>query len=275
MRELEGRKLKNIALLILVLTNLCLLAFVLQRELQDRYFSWQTRSNAIRLLTEGKGVELEEGLVPDQITLTPQKVERDLELESTLAAGVLGGTVQAENRGAGVYRYFNQNGSLQFHSDGTFSGEFTAGAFPLGDDRVQACLSLLEELQFQGQLLEEEEGELVFRQLWQDVPLFNQQVTMVVSDGCLVAMAAGRRLAGAPEEDSSRATITPATALIEAYNGINALGYVCSRMDSIIQGYVSAASLSGPTTLTPVWRVVTDTGEYQLNLVTGEVTRVT
>ena len=272
---MEGRKLKNIALLILVLTNLCLLAFVLQRELQDRYFSWQTRSNAISLLVTEKGVDLEESLVPDQITLMPQKVERDLEQEGVLAAQLLKAPVQTENRGAGVYRYFNQNGSLQFHSDGTFSGEFTPGAFPLGDDPTQACLALLEQLGMQAQLLEVEQDSLVFRQLWQEVPLFSHQVTLEESGGCLTAIVAGRRLVGEPEEDLSQSTITPATALIEVYNDINALGYVCSRIDDITQGYVSTTSLSGPMSLTPVWRVATDTGEYQLNLVTGEVVRVT
>ena len=271
---MEGPKLKNIALLILVLTNLCLLVFVLQGELQGSYFSWQSRSNAVRLLVEEKGVKLEESLIPDQIRLTPQTVTRDLEQEGALAARLLGDSVQAENRGAGVYRYFNRQGSLQFHSDGAFSGEFSQGALPLEGDQVQACLTLLEELDFQGELLEKGENTLTFRQLWQGAPLFNQQVTLEIQEGCLVAMTGGRRLVGEPEEDLSRSTVTVATALIESYNGINALGYVCSRIDSITQGYVSSTALNGPMTLTPVWRLVADTGEYQLNTVTGEVTRV-
>lgn len=271
---MEGRKLKNIALLILVLTNLCLLGFVLQRELQGSYFAWQTRSNAIRLLTQEKGVVLEENVVPDRIQLRPQMVSRDLEEEGMLASQLLGGTVQAENLGAGVYRYFNQQGSIQFHSDGTFSGEFPPGELSVGKDRVEGCLALLEKIGFQGALLEETEDTLVFRQLWDGVPLFSQQVTLGVQDGYLTAMVAGRRLMGEPEEDPGRSTISVSTALVEAYNGINALGYVCSRIDGITQGYVSTATLTGSMALTPVWRVTTDIGEYQLNVVTGELSQV-
>ena len=49
---------------------------------------------------------------------------------------------------------------------------------------------------------------------------------------------------------------------------------MCSRVDRIEEGYVSAASLSGPMTLTPVWRVTTDTGAYQVDAVTGGVSRM-
>jgi len=52
------------------------------------------------------------------------------------------------------------------------------------------------------------------------------------------------------------------------------LGDVCSRVEIIERGYVSAASLNGPVTLTPAWRIVTDTGAYQLDLIAGVLTRI-
>ncbi|MGI5963376.1 MAG: two-component system regulatory protein YycI [Lawsonibacter sp.] len=270
---MEGRKLKNIALLILVVTNLCLLTFVLQRELQDQYYSWQARENAIQLLKE-RGVDLKEEQVPDQDGLLPQIVERDLEREGILASQILGDEVQTENRGAGVYRYFNVSGSLQFHSDGTFSGEFSPGMFPVGEQPAEDCLALLERIGFEGTLIEETEHAMVFQQSWDEIPIYNQQVTLEVNNECVTAMRSGRRLIGTPQEDTGRSTVTAATALIEAYNGINALGYVCSRIDSITPGYLSSTSLTGVMFLTPVWRIVTDTGSYQLDMVTGELTRM-
>ena len=62
--------------------------------------------------------------------------------------------------------------------------------------------------------------------------------------------------------------------VIDFINGVSALGDVCSRIDAVEEGYVAAVSLSGPTALTPVWRITTDTGAYQLDTVTGAVTRV-
>ncbi|RHR10372.1 hypothetical protein DWX58_02905 [Pseudoflavonifractor sp. AF19-9AC] len=270
---MEWPKLKNIILIILVLTNLCLVAFVAQRELRNDQLQRQAREEAI-LFLKNRGVSVEEKQVPREMELLPQTVERNLEEESQLAAALLGQGVKAEDRGAGVYRYSNDTGSIQFHSDGSFSAEFTPGAFPLGEDRAEGCRELLEKLQFEGELLSEQENALVFRQTWNGVPLFTQQVTLEVKDGCLVAMTSGRRLVGEPVEDTSRQPITVVTALIDFLNGLNALGDVCSRIDTITPGYVAATSLSGPMTLTPVWQITTDTGSYQLDTITGELSRI-
>lgn len=274
---METPKLKNIILLILVLTNLCLLVFVAQMEGQDRAQQKQARAETIRFL-ENKGILMAEEQVPEKMTLAPQTVERDLERESVLAAQLLGAGVKVQDRGAGVYRYFNEHGLIQFHSDGSFSAQFSQNLFPLGEQWEQTCLELLAKLDFEGELLEvesgAESGRLTFRQLWEGCSVFGQQVTLETENGCVRGMTAGRRLVGEPVQDQSRATVTVATALVEFLNGLNSLGDVCSRVDGIIQGYTAGSSLSGPMTLTPVWRISTDTGSYQLDLVTGTLIRV-
>ena len=271
---MEWSKLKNIILIILAITNLCLLVFVVNRELQDSSQQRQARQDAIQML-EGRGIQVEEDQIPHQTVLLPQVVERDLEEEGALAIQLLGGDVQVEAPGGGVYRYFNDKGSVQFHSDGAFSGTFSSGTFPVGEEPVRTCLDVLERMGFQGEIIGEETDELTFRQLWEGVPLFNQQVTLVLEDGYVTAMTAGRRLVGEPAEDPGRSTITVATALIQFLNGVDGLGDVCSRVDTITRGYVSSTALSGPMTLTPVWNIVTDTGAYQLDMVTGVLSRVT
>lgn len=265
-------KLKNIILLILVLTNLCLLALVGQQFVQNTRIESQTRENAIIFLQE-RGVEVDEELVPLTMELTPQVTERSLDREAEAAAALLRGGVTAEARGGEVYRYYNENGSIQFHSDGSFSAQLKPDAFPIGEDREVSCRELLEQLDFQGQLLEEDGNELTFVQLWEGIPLFSQQVTVVCQQGGVSALSGGRRLIGTPREDTSRQTITVATALVNFHNGVSALGDVCSRIDDITQGYVTTTSLTGAMTLTPVWRVTTDTGFYQLDAVTGTVSR--
>ncbi len=206
--------------------------------------------------------------------LKSQIVERDLAGEERAAAALLGSPVTAESRGGEVYRYYNGSGSVQFHSDGTFSAQLKEGAFPLGADRGADCLALMEKMGLQGTILSERGEEFTFRQSWKGTPLFTQQVTLVCQGGQLTAMTSGRQLVGRPQEDPARSSITVATALINFVNGVGALGDVCNRIDAIEPGYVAAASLSGPIVLTPVWRVTTDTGAYQLDAVTGGVTRV-
>ena len=266
-------KMKNIILVILAITNLALLALVGGNAIQGRRLLSQAREESIQFL-RNRGVEVDESLIPQSMELLPQTVERDLESEQRAAAALLGSPVSAESRGGEVYRYFNAKGSIQFHNDGTLSAQLEEGAFPVGGDRAEGCAALMERMGFQGTVLGEEGDEVTFRQTWKGIPLFTQQVTLVCRGGNVSAIAAGRQLVGKPQTDATRETVTVATALIDFFNGVGALGDVCNRIDAIEPGYAATASLSGPIVLTPVWRVTTDTGAYQLDTVTGGVTRV-
>ena len=270
---MEWPKLKNIILLILVITNLFLLVFVLRREMGLYHAQKEARSNAVAFLA-ARGVEVDEEIIPRTGHLAPQTVERDLTAEGAAAAELLGGSVSVEPRGGEVYRYYNENGAVQFHNDGSFSAEFAAGAFPLGETREAVCEEALAALGFQGELLEETQETLVYRQTWNGVALFNQQVTLEYNDGCLTAMTGGRRLMGEPVPVTGETTFSEGCALIVFLNELDALGDICSRLDGITPGYVSVMSLNKVMTLTPVWRIATDTGTYQLNLVSGGLERL-
>lgn len=266
-------KLKNIVLIILVGANLCLLALVAIPTLQSSRLLSQAREDAI-LLLQNSGVQVEAEAVPQSMDLPPQLAKRDLEWEERSAAALLGGPVTAQARGGEVYSYENDRGSIQFHSDGTCSAQLKPGAVPLGEDRAAGCLALLKEMGLEGEILEEEGDTLLFRQTWKGLPLFTQQAALVCQEGSLSAITSGRLMAAAPQPDSARQTVTAATALIDLFNGVTALGDVCNRIDAIEPGYITSAALTGATVLTPVWRVTTDTGVYQLDAVSGEVSRV-
>lgn len=266
-------KLKNIILIILAAANLCLLALVAIPTLQSGRLLSRAREDAI-LLLQSKGVQVDAGAVPQSMELAPQVVKRSLEGEERAAAALLGGPVTAEARGGEVYSYSNDKGSIQFHSDGTCSAQLEPGAVPLGEDRAAGCLALLKKMGVEGSILEEEGDTLLFRQTWEGWPLFTQQTALICQEGCLTAITAGRIMAVNPQPDPARQAVTVATALIDLLNGVTALGDVCNRIDVIEPGYITTAALSGSAVLTPVWRVTTDTGVYQLDAVSGEVTRV-
>lgn len=266
-------KMKNIILAILVITNLALLALVGANAVQGRRMLRQAREQSIQFL-RNRGVEVDESIIPQSMELLPQIVERDLEGEERSAAALLGSPVSAESRGGEVYRYFNANGSIQFHNDGTLSAQLEEGAFPVDGDRAAGCAALMAKMGFQGTVFDASGDEFTFRQTWKGIPLFTQQVTLVCRGESVIAISAGRQLLGRPQTDTARETITVASALIDFFNGVGALGDVCNQIDAIEPGYAAAASLSGSILLTPVWRVTTDTGAYQLDTVTGGVTRV-
>ena len=48
-------------------------------------------------------------------------------------------------------------------------------------------------------------------------------------------------------------------------------GIICSQVDSLTAGYRMRVGLSGESTLEPVWRLVTDTGEFYVSGETGAI----
>ena len=144
-------------------------------------------------------------------------------------------------------------------------------------DYTQQVLRLLE---FEGDVVastgtagEEAVTTVVVQQSWKGAPLFRQELTLSYKNGCLVQVE-GRRLNGEPELDPSREPISIPTTLFQFYHGVTALGDVCSRIDSITEGYLNPLpNGAGPAHLGPVWSISTDTGAYLLNTLTGELSR--
>ena len=259
---MEWSRIKTIILIILAVTNVSLLGFLVQRELQVQNARQEARQNSIQFL-ENNGVTVEDETVPEEMTLLPQTVEWDRE--------------QAWSDE--IYRYYNETGSIQFHRDGTFQGEFVEGAFQLeGQDAAAYSLQVLEILGIQGESLsvqadsgEEDAVTVVCRQLWNQVPVFNHLITLTFREDSLSAVE-GRRLTGEPALDTGQKPISIPTALFQFYHGMVALGDVCSRIESITPGYVTSAG-TGPSALTPVWYIATDTRNYRLDTLTGELSR--
>lgn len=271
---MEWSKIKNIILLLLLTTNLCLLAFVGKRDWKQEQQMRDAREQAIVFLSR-KNVSVDPEEIPEKMTLLPQRVERDRSMEDQAAAALFGDSVQVERKNGEVYDYHSEKGSIRFYSDGAFTADFAPGLIPLGEDREQVCLDTLKKINFQGSLIDTEGDQLTFRQELDGVPLFDRQVVMVCESGSLVAMTAGRRLTGQPVTDETGRPISVASALFNLYNGLWGLGDVCSQINRIDRGYVATASLSGTLILSPVWQVDTDTGRYQLDTMTGALSRLT
>lgn len=270
---MEWRKLKNIMLIILLALNLALLGLIGGPRLSAYYRQSQADREAVAFL-EQKGIGISADQIPDSQALQPQIAERDLEEEARLAGQLLGEDMIQEARGGEVYRYSSPLGALQFHSDGSFWAELDENAFPLTGSGQSAALGVLKKLGFTGEVIEQGLRSITVRQNWEGASLFQQQATILWNQRGITEIAAGRRLYGTPVRDTGRACIDRATALIDFYNGLNRMGDVCSRVDAITPGYLSAASLDKVMTLSPVWRVSTDTGLYQLDLVSGELERL-
>ncbi len=271
-------KIKNIIILILLGTNLCLLTFAVGRGIADRKQQDQARENAISFLRE-QGVRLEEEMIPQRMELQSQVVKRDTQQEQKIAAALLGGAVSSEVRGTAVYRYSNDSGSVQFHSNGDFSAEFSDGGLPVGEqDLTEHGRKILECMGFEGELLQSREKSenctLTYRQVWEGNLLLNCQAVLRYENGALTGITAGRRLNGTPEKTDSRPPVTVATALMKFHTGMKRSGDVYTQITGITPGYVLGSGLSETVPLVPVWHISTDIGTFQLDVTTGAAGRL-
>ena len=273
---MEGSKLKNIVIVILVVLNLCLLLLSGGRRIQDVRSREQARTDAVEVIRHG-GVILDEQIVPADMKLLPMMAERDLKSEILQARALLGGDVTAQAKGGEVYRYANEVGWLQVHSTGQYSARMEPGLPVTEQETPQAhALALMKLLDMECRVVVSEvaggQGEVVLNQTLNGADLLDCQVRVTYRDGCAVQISGNRRLLG-QAETSGGVPITVSTALMRLFNGLNDMGDVYSAITSINPVYVLSSEGADSMRLTPVWQVETDTGTYRLDTLTGTLTR--
>lgn len=275
---MEGAKIKNIVIVILLMLNVFLLFLVGGRRMEDIQSRETARMRAVQIIQDS-GVALDETIVPREMDLAARQALRGLEQEADLAVALLGGEVTAQARGGEVYRYYNAAGFVQFHSTGEFTAEFEQGYFSLGESAAaEHAASILSSLGFDGDVVEDAvdqgTGTVTMRQRVEQAPVLSCQAEVNYADGRLVSITNARRFFGRSEKVETEASLTVATALMRLYNGLQNMGDIYSTIEAITPAYTMSVSLSGPARLTPVWYVRTDTGAYQLDMQTGQLSRI-
>jgi len=274
---MEGGKIKNIIIVLLLLLNGFLLVLVGGRWAEDSHSHELARNSAIEIIRAG-GVRLEEKTVPQDTQLPALQARRDLVRETELAAALLGGPVSVEALGGEVYRCSNENGWIQFHSTGEFMAELEEGFFPLDQEAARHGAGLLAGLGFDSRVVEDTvengTGSVTLGQVLGGVPVLNCQAVLRYRDGELVSIAQGSRVPGETAAAAGEENMSVATALMRLYNGLKELGDIYTRMESITPAYTMSVSLSGPAQLDPVWHIQTDTGTYEMDLHTGRIGRL-
>ena len=278
---MEWRRLKNIIILILLLVNGFLLVLVGARRGEALQYDREALEYTIGALGS-RGISVDTNSLSPSKTLSPLGMDRDLDAELKLAQALLGqGSVQAENRGGGLYRYENGNGGLTVRSGGELSAEMADNpSLSAGGSPERHAAELLRKMGIDAEQVgvtrEDEWTRVRFRQLWDGVPVFSCEVEFVYCYDTLLYSVQGTLLTAQDGTAESTQAMTLPTALMRFLDGITATGDVCSSIRSMEAGYrATPQSLSGGVRLTPVWLISSDTADYYLDGITGALTRIT
>lgn len=273
---MEWSKVKNIMLLMLVVTNLILLIFVVVPLSQAEKDESDGRQSAISLLAS-RGITVDDRTVPDSINLSPQTITLSRDDEATLAANLLGENPTIQDLGGNVLQYSSSLGIVRFHSSGELTAQFEIGAHPLGDSSSQLHGStIIESLNMTASLTaitRDDEGfTLIYSQLWDGVLLPQYGISLYYQNDSLYQISDAQRLSGTAVVDEST-SFSVATALMQFLTQIHELGDICRTITEITPAYGASTSLSGTVQLSPLWLITTDTGSYQLDLLSGVLSR--
>lgn len=274
---MESAKLKNIILLILLITNALLLGLTVSQRVQAHQHRRQALSDAVELL-DRRGISVEVQDIPEGDFPQPMTLARDTDWELERFTDLLGQGTALTQRGL-VSLYTGPLGSAEVRVDGGFGVTFSHDAYPVAQDQDLSAHAqeLVRRLGFPADLTGQAttaEGEtLTLVQRCDGHPVFSCALQVHYDHGQLLSLQ-GVRLVGQPTADASRdQCLSMATLLVRFRSGIIDSGDACTAIHSAAQGYTLSTNASGALRLTPVLRLQTDTNPYIVNALTGELSR--
>lgn len=275
---MEKGKLKNLVLLILIITNLFLGLLMVVQGVTSRQRQTQVLQDAVSLLGD-RGIEMDPSLIPLTDFPTPMTLERDTDWERQMFAGLLGEDLTATQRGLVSY-YESSLGRGEAREDGSFTVVLSSGdgggrsAYNAGSlDQRAHGLDVLKRMGIDAMVTAETENTLEVVQVCNGSPVFSCAITLTYENSCLAEMN-GIRLVGVPTADAAQdKPLTTATLLLRFRSGIIDSGDACSAILSATQGYVLSSTQTGKPRLSPVLQLETDTSLYLVDALTGALSR--
>lgn len=266
---METFRLKNIAILILLLLNAGLLALIGSQRWQSQRAASET-AHQLEALCAASQLALDSGLQLDQQPLSSLAISRHDETERVIASYLLGGSAVSSSQGGGIYSYSSDKGSIQFRSGGSFDGsrlEVTV------DDITAFSEKFCSEFGYRDMTLDVRggSGSMTAVQEVAGVTVYGCTAALYFDNGVLTGVTGAHvSLENAGVESAGR--IDCVTALVRFLDYRNATGIVCSEVTDIQCVYLLQAA-AATVRLLPVWRIETDTNPYFVDCATGAVSR--
>jgi len=263
---MDTRRLEQLVIIILAILVLCLLCVVTADRLQAVRDQEELCAQVSALLEEN-GIRADTLRLPE--TPAQYRLLRDNALEQAMINKLLGAEA-SEDQGGGIRYYKGARGQAILRGTGELDLLFSGDAAGRGDparnlDQLFARAGLpLGETDREP----EDADTLVRCCLWDGIPILNAVLRVDIS-GSIISLVTGSIPFQKESERSTEGVMSAATALGRFLDQVRREGIVCSRLEEISSVYLMSVPVSGECTLTPLWRIRTDTGTFYLHAVTG------
>lgn len=271
---MEGSKIKSIIIIILAIANVFLLGLLLTDSIEAKSTRLAAERN-VREVFDQNGINLPESLRLSGYEPMSYTLRRDVSNERKIIKGVLGSTVFSD-LGGNIHYYESEKGVARFHGGGEFEIFFSSVSIAHDGEPEAVAATYMKKLGM-GSVSEEavvtQDGEYTSVELhcsFNDMRIYNSSVKFGFYGGYLLEISGMRNL-GAVASSTDGGVLDVCTVLMRFLDGLKREGYVCSEIRAIELGFEMQFTVSGENTLTPVWRIETDTGEGYIHGITGDI----
>lgn len=270
---MSASRMKNLILLVLIVTALCLLAVAIPNRLS------QTREQRrmmeqLKTLYETNSLHLELEELPRSPTLYSVELSED---GGAAAAQTLLGVKTAQSAQTDRFEseYVSELGTLTVTRMGGFSARLQGGGHVKNCEK--AAEKLLHSMSFQvwsqQVLTRGDDICITVEQALLGVPVFGSSLQLTYTENSLRAIE-GTFYTGSETitRVSEQESISGADALMLLLSRRDALGWVGSSVTGLTQGYLPTEIAGTGIRFVPVWRIETDAGSFHVNAITREIT---
>jgi hypothetical protein len=265
---MDTRRVKNCIILVLLLLNAFLLVITISDIAGDRAAAARESQELLRYIT-GAGITVRAEEKLNQKPLNIVSLFRDLDKESLAVASLLKNT-SSEYLGGNIYRYYGDKGEATFRGTGAFDILFRGTGLPLKGSKEKTARSVMDKLGIKTDpaycVTTETAANaetVTLRCMWEGVPVFDRTIDFTFM-GDYLLLVSGTRILDDRLKTTAETGFSLSTATAKFIGEVRASGKICSEITDIAAGYETSAALSGDSSLIPVWRFITDAGEYTI-----------
>lgn len=262
-------RIKTIAIVILVLVNACFLIIFFLDKYDARVSDNQSRSGLVDFMGK-KGIAMKEDDIPYDSMRDIYYITRDIEMERELVEAVLGAS-QSVDQGGYVYKYLNENGEAEFRSTGKFY--ITINKYPSGSKSAGELSEELLDMMGIEAVRDSSEGlqsdeikKAGYICVFEGNEVFNCRIRFTYYADGKVEIT-GNKIVGTMGYLKKADMLSAVTALVSFVREAESIEGI-ERIDNMELGYMMSANAAE---LQPVWRIITNTGYYYIDAVTGDL----
>lgn len=185
------------------------------------------------------------------------------------------GECGSSDLGGNIWFYSAAGGQASLRGTGELDVLLESGRYTAGSSRLKIAEKVLERLGMEAwadSVQERDNGGAVVLELdagWNGSRVYNASMSFTFSGNELMLIS-GTRLMDQAEDLGSGEVMDLLTVTMRFAEVVEQEGYVCSELRDVDVGYLMYVTVSGESTLTPLWHFATDTSDIYINALTGK-----